>query len=153
MVIQIHLSLFDQTRTCVTDFLLRHPFLPRVNCPAAQETWTSLGLHEIIEDAMTVDRSGSVVLEEIMCRNSSSMPGFNDIGLKEVVAITSWNIWWVHKRHTHNEDVPPLFRRKMSILAIAANSAREQSSLVLLWRLDGPDLHHDRSSSMLMHLF
>jgi hypothetical protein len=73
---------------------------------------------------MTVDRSKSVVLEEILCRNSSSMPGFNDIGLKEVVAITSWYIWWIRRRRTHNEDVPPLFRRKMSILAIASNSAR-----------------------------
>jgi hypothetical protein len=93
-------------------------------CTAAQELWSSLGIHEIIEEAMSGDQSGSVVLEIIPRRGDNSMPGFNDIGLIEVVAITCWYIWWVRRRRMHNEDVPPLFRRKMSILAIAANSAR-----------------------------
>jgi hypothetical protein len=52
------------------------------------------------------------------------MPGFNDIGLKEVVATTSWYIWWVRHRRTCNEDVAPIFKRKMSTLAIASNSAK-----------------------------
>jgi hypothetical protein len=87
--------------------------------------WMALGVHEIIDEAMLVDRSGSAVLEEILRRNSRLMPGFHDLCLKEVVAITSWYIWWVRRRRTHNEDVSPLFRCKMSILAIAANSAKE----------------------------
>jgi hypothetical protein len=58
------------------------------------------------------------------CRNSTLMPGFNDIGLKEVVAITSWYIWWIRQRRTRNEDVAPIFKRKMSSLAIASNSAK-----------------------------
>jgi hypothetical protein len=52
------------------------------------------------------------------------MPGFDALGLKEIVAVTAWYIWWVRRRQTHNEEVPPLFRRKMSILAIVANSAK-----------------------------
>jgi hypothetical protein len=34
-------------------------------CPMAQSLWRSLGIHEFIEDATIVDRSGSVVLEFI----------------------------------------------------------------------------------------
>jgi hypothetical protein len=49
-----------------------------------------LSIHEIIEEAMIVDRSGSAILEELLCHNSSLLSGFNFIGLKEIVAITSW---------------------------------------------------------------
>jgi hypothetical protein len=69
-------------------------------CPTARELWMTLGIHEMIDQAMIVDRTRSAVLEEIFCRNSTLMMGFNDIGLKEVVAITSWYIWWVRQR-TH----------------------------------------------------
>jgi hypothetical protein len=67
----------------------------------------ALGIHEIIDEAMIVDRCGLAVLEELLCQNSTLMPSFNDIGLKEVVDITSWYIWWVRRRHTRNENVPP----------------------------------------------
>jgi hypothetical protein len=49
----------------------------------------ALGIHEIIDEAMIVDRCGSAVLEELLCQNSTLIPGFNDIELKEVVADTS----------------------------------------------------------------
>jgi ribonuclease HI len=48
--------------------------------------------------------------------------------MKEVVVITSWYIWWVRRRRTRNEDVAPIFKRKMSILAIASNSAKAMTS-------------------------
>jgi ribonuclease HI len=97
-------------------------------CSAAREVWVALGIHSMIDEAIMVDRSGSAVLEEILCRNPTLMPGFNDIGLKEVVVITSWYIWWVRRRRTRNEDVAPIFKRKMSILAIASNSAKAMTS-------------------------
>jgi hypothetical protein len=76
-------------------------------CPAAREIWTTLGIHEIIEEAMIVDRSGSAALEEFLCRNSSLLSGFNDIGLKEVVAITSWlSGGFVEDAHTMKMFLP-----------------------------------------------
>jgi hypothetical protein len=48
----------------------------------------ALGVHEIIDEAMLVERSGSAILEEILWRNSRLMPGFDNLCLKEVVAIT-----------------------------------------------------------------
>jgi hypothetical protein len=91
--------------------------------------WISLGIHEIIDDFMLVDRFGSAVLEAILRSNTRVMPGFDYLGLKEVVAVTAWYIWWVRRRQTHDEEVPPLFRRKMSILAIVANSAKAVQSM------------------------
>jgi hypothetical protein len=38
-------------------------------CDRAREVWTALGLKEVSENSLVVDRSGSVVLEEILCRN------------------------------------------------------------------------------------
>jgi hypothetical protein len=99
-------------------------------CSAAWEMWISLGIHEIIDDFMPVDRSGSAVLEAILRSNMRVMSGFDNLGLKEVVAVIAWYIWWVWRRRTHNEDIPPLFRRKMSILAIAANSAKAAQSMI-----------------------
>jgi hypothetical protein len=34
-------------------------------CSAPREIWMALGIHEMIDEAMMVDRSGSAVLEEI----------------------------------------------------------------------------------------
>jgi hypothetical protein len=35
-------------------------------CPAAQVLWYALGLADIIEQAMNIDRAGSVVLEYLI---------------------------------------------------------------------------------------
>ena len=54
------------------------------------------------------------------------MPGL-DVGLKEVTVITYWYLWWMRRQRTHNEFVPPLFKCKMSILKVGANSAKALS--------------------------
>jgi ribonuclease HI len=50
--------------------------------------------------------------------------GFDHVGLKEVISITSWYLWWMRRRRTHDEAVPPVFKCKMSILGIATNAAK-----------------------------
>jgi hypothetical protein len=65
--------------------------------------WIALGIHEIINVVMLVDRSGSTVLKEILWSNTRLMPGFDDLGLKEVVAVIASYIWWVRRRRTHND--------------------------------------------------
>jgi hypothetical protein len=64
-----------------------------------------------------------MVLEQILKSDSSVIPGL-DLGLKEVVSTVVWYIWWIRRRRTHNEDVPPMRKCKMSILAIVANYAK-----------------------------
>jgi ribonuclease HI len=83
-----------------------------------------MGILDIITDAVQTDRSGSVVLEVLLRRHDNSLQGFENMGLKETIMVTCWYLWWIRRRRTHNESVPPMFRCKMSILAIVANSAR-----------------------------
>jgi hypothetical protein len=47
------------------------------------------------------------------------VPGI-DLGLKEVIVVGSWFICWICRQSTHNEQVPPIFKCKFSILSIAA---------------------------------
>jgi hypothetical protein len=93
-------------------------------CDTARDLWRTLGLLDVIDEAMQLDRSGSVILEILFRGQDLMMPGFASLGLKEVVAVTCWYLWWIRRRRTHNETVPPLFRCKMSMLAISANAAQ-----------------------------
>jgi hypothetical protein len=40
-----------------------------------------------------------------------------------VIGTTCWYLWWIRRRQTHDEPVPPMTRCKMSILSILANAA------------------------------
>jgi hypothetical protein len=96
-------------------------------CPMAQELWQALGLHEIIAELAHLDYSGSLILEKLLRRNPGNLQGFDDVGLLEVIVITCWYRWWIRRWSTNNELVPPIFRCKMSILAMAAHSKKASS--------------------------
>jgi ribonuclease HI len=64
------------------------------------------------------------MLEHILRRQDNSLPGFSDIGLKETVSVACWYLWWLRRRKTHNEQVPPIYRCKFSILSITTNAAK-----------------------------
>jgi hypothetical protein len=49
---------------------------------------TSLGIDEIIDEAMSTDRSGSAMLEFLLRAEGNVMSGFDNIGLKEVIGTT-----------------------------------------------------------------
>jgi ribonuclease HI len=83
-----------------------------------------LGIADLILEAEQVDRAGSSVLEELLRRQDNTLPGFSEIGLKELISVSCWYLWWIRRRRTHNEVVPPIFRCKMSILSITANALR-----------------------------
>jgi ribonuclease HI len=91
-------------------------------CPASIQIWEALELHNVIQDAMSVDRDGSAILEHLMCRTENEFEGFTEIQLKEVVATTCWYLWWLRRRRTHDEPTPPPNRCKFSILSIVTNS-------------------------------
>jgi hypothetical protein len=37
--------------------------------------------------------------------------------------IGCWYLWWLRRKRTHGEEVPPIYSCRMSILSMAANSA------------------------------
>jgi hypothetical protein len=93
-------------------------------CPAAKTIWQALELNTFIDGVTQLDRSGSAVLELIIRREDNTMPGFQNINLKELVLTTCWYLWWTRRRLTHDESNPPLSKRKLSILAMVANSEK-----------------------------
>jgi hypothetical protein len=92
-------------------------------CDTTSQIWTSLELSEVINDAMLIDRAGSAILEHLF-RSDVSMPGFNSIGVREVIGTTCWYLWWIRRQRTNGELVPPIFKCKLSILSITANVAK-----------------------------
>jgi ribonuclease HI len=95
-------------------------------CPTAKELWQSLGLENIINEATSMDRAGSAVLEYLLRQNGNTLPGFEFVKLKETICVSAWYLWWIRRRRTHNEEVPPLLKCKMSILAITANAMKAE---------------------------
>jgi ribonuclease HI len=98
-------------------------------CNAAREVWAALGIQNIIDDAISVDLSGSAVLEFLLRDQTSSMLGFNSINLKETIGVTCWYLWWRRRRRTYDESVPRVYKCKMSILSITSNAARVGSKV------------------------
>jgi hypothetical protein len=98
-------------------------------CPTAREFWRNLGLENTIQECTLVDRSGFAVLEHLLRRQDNSVDGVNNLGTKEIVCVTSWYLWWMRRRRTRGEPVPPIFKCKISILAIVSNSVKASSCL------------------------
>jgi hypothetical protein len=80
--------------------------------------------HDDIEHAMISDLEGSAILEFLFREQSGSLQGFTDIGRKEIIATVSWYLWWIRRKRTQNEVVPPISICKLSILAIVSNDFR-----------------------------
>jgi hypothetical protein len=62
-------------------------------CLRAKEVWGELGMLEVIEHAMMVDRSGSVVLEHILRSPNSKIPQLQHVNLHEIITVGGWYIW------------------------------------------------------------
>jgi hypothetical protein len=77
------------------------------HCEPAKNIWECLGLSSIIANALLADRSGSAVLEYILCLPDNTPSGFEVVQLKELVAVTCWYLWWLRRRQTHGESIPP----------------------------------------------
>jgi hypothetical protein len=63
-------------------------------------------------------------LEILLRQDSQNLPGFSNLGQKEVIAVSCWYLWWIRQRRTHNETVPSMMNCKMSILSMVANAAK-----------------------------
>jgi hypothetical protein len=122
ILVNRHIGLRGQCRICTqgpahVDYLL-------FQCPTSQELWRYLGHAKMIQEASIVDHSGSAVLEQLLRQQTKVMPCFQDIGLKETISAACWYMWWIRQHRTHDENVPPMFKCMMSILAITTNSAK-----------------------------
>ena len=93
-------------------------------CITTKETWRLLGLDALIEEAITINRAGSTMFEFILRGNNINIPGFTNIGLKETITMACWYLWWLWRRCTHGETIPPISHCRMSVLSIISNYAK-----------------------------
>ena len=92
-------------------------------CSRAKEIWRILGVANEIQNLLRVDRSGSVVLAE-MIKVSRPLGTMNHVGLAELILTGGWYIWWERRRFVHGETVQNPTRAAMSIETLTTNYQR-----------------------------
>ena len=89
----------------------------RFTCNNAREVWHALGLEEVIDNALVVDRSGSVIPEYIVCHPTRRSPILGGLGLQESIVVACWHIWWQRREMVRGKLVAaplePLFQLKL----------------------------------------
>jgi len=82
------------------------------SCSRAREVWSALDAWPHIEKLLIIDRSGSVLIQEIIRRGGEDT---------ELILTGCWYIWWQRRQLVHGEDIQNPSRSAMSIVAITAN--------------------------------
>ena len=88
-------------------------------CDRAKAVWSSIGLGQKIADLLIVDRSGSIVLEEVI-RGGELVQGL-DVGLAELILTGGWFLWWERRQIVHGESVQRPARSGLSIVSLTKN--------------------------------
>ena len=76
-------------------------------CYRAKQVWRALGILDIIEEVTRIDRSGSIILEEILRRPNNKSPILGHVGLKELIVVGSWYIWWQRREFVKDAYIAP----------------------------------------------
>ena len=90
----------------------------------AKAVWAALGIERVIHDALLVDRSGSGVLEFLLCDQSTQHNYDDSIELPELIATVSWFVWWQRRQQVRGEEVQTPLRSALAIHALALNFTR-----------------------------
>jgi hypothetical protein len=69
------------------------------------KVWKELALTEVTEDALLADKSGSVVLEVILCSKKKPSPLLAQLKIHEMITIVCWYIWWQRREFVKGESV------------------------------------------------
>lgn len=86
----------------------------------AKEVWQKLGKLEHIERVQDVDRSGSIILEEII-RQGGQVTALNKVGLAELIIARGWYMWWERRKLVHGEQLQTTSQSAMSIATLTIN--------------------------------
>ena len=90
----------------------------------AKAVWDALGIERIVPDASLVDRSGSAVLEFLLCDQSMQQNYEDSIELPKLIATTIWFVWWQRRQQVRGEKVQTPLRSTLAIHALALNFTR-----------------------------
>jgi hypothetical protein len=92
-------------------------------CARAEEIWKCLGISNQVNEMLHLDRSGSVVVQDIIMRGGR-LASLEDIGFAELVLTAGWYVWWERRQKVHGENMQTPSRSSMSIVAMATNYMR-----------------------------
>lgn len=81
------------------------------------------GIWGRLQDLLTSDRSGSVILEEVL-RIGGRVNGLEDVGFAELIFTGGWYIWWQRRQVVLEEDIQSPSRSAVSIVALTVNYTR-----------------------------
>jgi hypothetical protein len=68
---------------------------------------------------LPVDRSGAKVIESLLCDDKFQRQYMDIVDIPEVVASTSWYLWWQQREIVRGEQVQTLVCTAMAIQALA----------------------------------
>ncbi|KAI4995506.1 hypothetical protein ZWY2020_035409 [Hordeum vulgare] len=103
----------------------------------ATQVWSSLGLLDAIESVLWIDRSGSVILKEILHHHNPDIPALGSLGFKEAITVGSWYIWWQRREAVKRTSVDSSKRSAFAILGLATNfqgAAGRPNPHVISWK-------------------
>ena len=86
--------------------------------------WQGLDLLDCVRGALAVDRSGSMVLDELICSRSPGGIVSNIENHTTTVMVASWYIWWSRRQIKNKEPVPSPERSVLNIKGIVSNGAK-----------------------------
>jgi hypothetical protein len=117
-------------------------------CQRAKLVWQWMGLLSIINLVILVDRSGSVIIEEVL-RNLKDHTTADIHDLKELILIGAWYIWWQRREFVKGQSVAPPRKTTFSILALKSIFLAQKTELNQ-WRCSGVRQNLTRISLTLM---
>jgi hypothetical protein len=92
------------------------------------EIWEGLGLSEFITAFIRMDRSLSMLLEELLCSSTPGGVPHNIAFFGKTIMITCWYLWWSRRQIKNKEPVPSPERSIMNIHEIIANYVEVRGS-------------------------
>jgi hypothetical protein len=87
-----------------------------------------MGLSGYIKQAITGKRSGSTILEDLLCRENLKSPILGNLKLKETITFTCWYLWWQRRKIVKGESVAGSRRTAFAIQALTSNFIHAASS-------------------------
>lgn len=113
-------------------------------CERAKQIWKKLGLHEIITEVLPIDRSGSVILEELLTQPARQSPILGRLGLRESLLVGAWYIWWQRREFVKGKSIQNPSSTAFAIQAITSNSssATDQKKVEKIGWVKPPSNHY-----------
>jgi ribonuclease HI len=99
-------------------------------CSRMKLIWKALGIEDKIQRLLNLDRSGSVILQEVI-RMGGSIDGLKGVRFAELILTAGWYFWWERRQLVHGEKIQTPARSAISIAALTMNYCNVKKASVV----------------------